>query len=179
MSEIERPGIVHRIDRETSGVLLLAKTKEGHACLKKQFQSHEIEKIYHLFVYGNIKEDEGIIDLPITRSKKDFRKRIAGKSGKEATTQYKVLKRASDKSLTFVEARPKTGRTHQLRAHFRALCHPIVADPLYATSREKFLGFERLALHAREIRFRDVKGVQHSVLDNYPEDFQYAIDTLV
>ena len=176
MGEIARPGIVHRIDRDTSGALLLVKTKEGHATLKKQFQDHEIEKIYHLFVYGNIKEDEGVIDIPITRSKKDFRKRIGGEAGKEAITNFKVLRRASDKSVTFVEARPKTGRTHQIRAHFRSLYHPLVADPLYAAGREKLLGFHRLALHAREITFRDVKGGQHSVLANYPEDFEQAIN---
>ncbi len=176
LGSIERPGIVHRIDRETSGVLLLAKTQAGHECLKKQFQDREIEKIYHLFVYGNIREDFGTIALPIGKSKKDFRKKVAGESGREARTDFKVLGRLGDKSVTFLEARPKTGRTHQIRVHFRALYHPVIADPLYASARPKLLGFERLALHARSISFKNVDGKTIKVEAPYPLDFKRALD---
>jgi len=180
MGEIERPGVVHRIDRETSGILLLAKTKEGHAALKEQFQNREIEKIYHLFVYGDMKDDRGKIDLPIGRSSRDFRKRSAQKGARgelrEAVTYYEVLKRSLDKTFTFVEAKPKTGRTHQIRVHFQALHHPVVGDPLYASGKPKLLGFERTALHARRISFSNLKGEKIMVEAPYPRDFNDALD---
>ena len=179
LGDIERPGIVHRIDKETSGVLLLARTKVGHQILKEQFQKREIEKVYHLFVHGNLKDDHGTINLPIGRSASNFRKRSAQRGAKgemrEALTYFQVLKRSSDKSITFVEAKPKTGRTHQIRVHFKALHHPVVCDKLYAPNKPCLLGFECLALHARAITFKDVSGGQHSVLANYPADFQNAI----
>ncbi|OHA92346.1 MAG: hypothetical protein A3J09_02660 [Candidatus Zambryskibacteria bacterium RIFCSPLOWO2_02_FULL_51_21] len=176
MGEIERPGVVHRIDRETSGCLILAKTKEGHAALKKQFQNHEIEKIYHAFVYGNLKEDRGTINLKISRSKSDFRKRVSGREGREALTYFEVLKRGPE--VTLVEAKPKTGRTHQIRVHFQALHHPVVADSLYAPSKPKILGFDRLALHARKIVLTNLKGEKISIEAPYPEDFQKALDII-
>ena len=179
MGEIERPGIVHRIDRETSGALILAKTKKGHEVLKKQFQDREIEKIYHLFVYGNVKDDRGTINFPITRSSGDFRKWSAQKGGRgekrDALTFFEVLKRAPDKSATFIEAKPKTGRTHQIRVHFQALQYPVVGDNLYASGKPKLLGFERTALHARSIKFKNVKGEEVSIEAPYPEDFQKAL----
>jgi len=182
MGDIERPGVVHRIDRETSGVLLLAKTKKGYEHLKEQFQKREIEKIYHLFVYGDVKDNQGTIDLPIGRSASNFRKHSAQRGARgemrEALTYFQVLKRSSDRRVTMLEAKPKTGRTHQIRVHFKATHHPVVCDKLYAPTKECLLGFNRLALHAREITFKDVSGGQHSVLANYPEDFQSAIDII-
>ena len=182
MGDIERPGIVHRIDRETSGVLILAKTKKGYEHLKAQFQNREIEKIYHLFVYGNVEDDQSTINLPIGRSASNFRKRSAERGARgekrEALTYFRVIKRADDKSVTFLEAKPKTGRTHQIRVHFKAIHHPVVCDKLYASTKECLLGFDRLALHARAITFKDVSGGQHSVLANYPEDFARAIDIM-
>lgn len=185
MGEVERPGIVHRIDRETSGALILAKTKQGHDVLKKQFQNREVEKAYHLFVYGDMKDDRGTINLPIKRSSADFRKRTARPASvkdsgvaKEAITYFEVLKRSSDKGVTLVEAKPKTGRTHQLRVHFQALHHPVVADSLYAARKEKLLDFERLALHARTVKFKNTKGESITVEAPYPEDFQKALDII-
>ena len=182
MGDIERPGIVHRIDRETSGVLLLAKTAQGYEHLKAQFQNREIEKIYHLFVYGNVEDDQSTINLPICRSASNFRKRSAERGARgekrEALTYFRVIKRADDKSVTFLEAKPKTGRTHQIRVHFKAIHHPVVCDKLYASTKECLLGFDRLALHARAITFKDVSGGQHSVLANYPVDFIRAIDIM-
>ncbi|MBX4195751.1 RluA family pseudouridine synthase [Candidatus Parcubacteria bacterium] len=177
LGNIERSGVVHRIDRETSGVLLLAKTKEGHACLKEQFQNHEIDKIYHAFLYGNLKEDHGSINLPIGKSNSDFRKRSAERGAKgdkkEALTYYRVLARGD--GWTFIEAKPKTGRTHQIRVHFKALHHPVVSDKLYASKKESLLGFDRLALHAKEITFTDTKGQKHIVVAPYPKDFEQAL----
>ena len=188
MGDIERPGIVHRIDRETSGVLLLAKTKIGHKVLKEQFQKREIEKIYHLFVSGNLKDDRGTINLPIGRSVSNFKKRSAERGARgekrEAVTYFQMLKRAEDGSVTFVEAKPKTGRTHQIRVHFKALHHPVVCDKLYGGRRSLgeggcALGFNRLALHARAITFKTVNGRKVTIEAPYPEDFQKAIKTLI
>ena len=176
MGEIERPGIVHRIDRETSGVLLLAKTNEGYAHLKEQFQAHEIEKIYEVFLYGNLKEDHGTINLKIERSRSDFRKRIASRVGKDAVTYFRVLARGE--GATLVEAKPKTGRTHQIRVHFKALHHPVVADKLYAPGKPALLGFERLALHAKQVSFKDIKGDKKVVVAPYPDDFKRALDSI-
>jgi 23S rRNA pseudouridine1911/1915/1917 synthase len=181
---IERPGIVHRIDRETSGILLLAKTIAGFRTLKEQFHNREIEKKYHAFLYGNLKEDHGTINFPIVKSKNDFRKRLAIASARmegrgevrEAITYYQVLKRTPE--VTFVEAKPKTGRTHQIRVHFKALHHPVVGDSLYAKGQPPLLGFERLALHAREIKFKNVAGETISLKAEYPEDFQRAIEQI-
>jgi 23S rRNA pseudouridine1911/1915/1917 synthase len=183
--KIERHGIVHRIDRETSGVLLLAKTQAGYECLKSQFKNREVEKVYNAFVYGSVSQDQGSISYPISRSTTDFRKwiartRIQNSEGRgelrDALTYYKVLKRTPE--VTLVEAKPKTGRTHQIRVHFKALQRPVVGDPLYAKGQPYLLGFERLALHAREIAFHDESGEPHKVKAPYPADFRMAMDTI-
>src|SRR3989344_6038167 len=124
--EIPRPGIVHRLDKETSGVILLLKNQLAFLHVKKQFQEHTIVKVYHAFLYGSPKDKQGTISLPIGKSRADFRRRSAehGASGvlREARTDYRVLARGKDAS--FVEARPFTGRTHQVRGHFKAIGHP-------------------------------------------------------
>jgi len=175
--EIERSGIVHRLDRETSGVMLVAKTQKAFESLKKQFQEHKIKKIYHAFVFGEIKSDKGTIDRPIGRSSKDFRLRSAQRGAKGETrfavTDYKVLKRGG--GYSFVEVSPKTGRTHQIRVHFKAISYPLVADSLYAPKRENSLGFTRVALHSYQISFTDLKGKSQTVEAPYPEDFQEAL----
>jgi 23S rRNA pseudouridine1911/1915/1917 synthase len=184
---INRPGIVHRLDRDTSGVMLIALTQEGFNHLKRQFQDRDIEKIYHTFVYGIMKEDDGIIDRPITRSRKDFRLWSAQRGGRgearDAVTHYKVLNRIEsdnkDAEATFVEVSPKTGRTHQIRVHFKAINHPVIADPLYAPKREPILGFERLALHARQITFADMDNNEITIQAPYPDDFTFALSKLV
>lgn len=174
---IWRPGIVHRLDRDTSGVLLLCKTSESFARLKSQFQGRETSKVYHAFVYGQVKELEGVIDRPIARSRKDFRlwsaQRGARGKEREAVTNYRVIVAKPDAS--FVEVEPKTGRTHQIRVHFKAINHPIVCDRLYAPKREALLGFERLALHARSIAFTAVDGRRVTVEAPYPADFERAV----
>lgn len=173
---IIRPGIVHRIDKETSGVLLIAKTAEAHAALKKQFQNRTIEKTYLTFLYGAMKEKEGIIDRPIGRSKKDFRQWSAQRGARgemrEALTEYKVLQ--TNKDFSYVEASPKTGRTHQIRVHFKAINHPVVGDKLYAPNHAPALGFTRLALHASSIKFNLLNGEQIEIKAPLPADFEAA-----
>ncbi|MCI5108809.1 MAG: RluA family pseudouridine synthase [Candidatus Pacebacteria bacterium] len=176
---IERPGIVHRLDTETSGALVIAKNQEAFLSLKKQFQEHRVEKTYHAFVYGNLKEDSGVIDRPIGKSKRDFRKYSAqrGARGKmrEAITNWKVLFGGDKFSL--LEVYPKTGRTHQIRVHLKAIHHPVIADKLYAPKGEKMLGFMRLALHARKVSFKGLDGKNIEVLAPYPDDFERALGT--
>lgn len=173
---IERSGIVHRIDRDTSGVMLIAKNQPAFLYLKKQFQDREINKIYHAFVYGEMKDDDGIIDRRIGRSKKDFRQWSAQRGARgimrEAITHYKVL--AKSEGFSFVEVIPKTGRTHQIRVHFKAINHPIILDSLYAPKKEKALGFERLALHSYSVEFSLVNGKRIKITAPYPEDFKKA-----
>lgn len=176
-----RPGIVHRLDRETSGVLLLAKTERGFTTLKQQFQERTILKTYHAFVYSNIKEDTRTIDTAIGRSGTDIRKWSAGKDARgtlrEALTHITVRARGKtgDQHITFIEAQPKTGRTHQIRVHCKAIEHPIVADSLYAPGRDHVLGFNRLALHAARISFNTPTGERITVTAPYPEDFARAV----
>src|SRR3989338_7702280 len=177
---IFRPGIVHRLDRETSGVMLVAKTQKSFDSLKKQFQNHEIKKIYHAFVFGELKKLQDTIDRPIGRSSKDFRmwsaQRGARGEMREAVTDYKVMFKSL--GYSFVEVSPQTGRTHQIRVHFKAINYPLVADPLYAPKNENTLGFERLALHSYQITFRTPEGDTHTVTAPYPEDFSRAIKLL-
>ena len=174
--EIDRSGVVHRLDRDTSGVLLLAKTKKGFEHLKKQFQSREIQKTYYAFVYGNLKDDHGTINLPIGKSPKDFRRYSASRGAfgemRDAVTYFRVLKRIPD--ATLVEVKPKTGRTHQIRVHFSALQRPVVCDKLYAPTKPPMLGFNRLALHAHKVEFKDLKGESKVLEAEFPEDFQNA-----
>ena len=190
--EILRSGIVHRLDRETSGVMLVAKNQKSFENLKEQFQDHEVRKVYHAFVYGEMparlngisrsggKNYEGTIDRPIGRSSKDFRLKSAQRGARgemrEAVTDYKVLNKA--KGYSFVEVSPKTGRTHQIRVHFKAINYPLVSDSLYAPKRENSLGFKRLALHSQSVTFADVKGKLQTVLAPYPKDFEQAVTLL-
>jgi len=176
---IPRPGIVHRIDRDTSGVLLVCKDNETFAAIKKKFQNREMEKSYYAFVYGEIHDRTGIIDRPIARSRKDFRlwsaQRGARGEERDAVTAYAVLQ--SSNGFTFVEARPKTGRTHQIRVHLKAINHPVICDRLYAPKREAGLGFTRLALHAAKLSF-SFDDRQFVIESPMPEDFQRAFNIL-
>lgn len=176
---LERPGIVHRLDQDTSGALVVAKTHDVFLYLKEQFQMREVEKIYHAFVYGKIKNTNGLIDRPIGRSASDFRKWSAQRGARgtlrNAITEYKVLKTTDEWS--FVEARPRTGRTHQIRVHFKAVNHPIVCDKLYAPNHECLLGFHRIALHSLSISITLPNGQKKIIEAEYPVDFVMAIRT--
>lgn len=149
-TEIRRPGIVHRLDRETSGVLVLAKTPEAHASLKEAFQNREAKKTYLAFTYGVPKERKGMVDFAIGRSRQDFRLRSAQPKAKgtlrDAITRYEVI--ADNGTHSLMKVMPETGRTHQIRVHLKAIHHPVVGDPLYAPNRKADLGFDRLGLHA-------------------------------
>ncbi|HJO89901.1 MAG: RluA family pseudouridine synthase [Candidatus Pacebacteria bacterium] len=178
--EIARPGIVHRLDRETSGVIVIAKTQDSFLNLKKQFQERKITKTYNAFLYGTLKDKSGVIDLPIGRSKSDFKQWSAqhGARGelREALTQYKVLK--ENKDFAYVEVIPKTGRTHQIRVHFKAIDNQVVCDKIYAPKRECGLGFKRLALHARTLSFKLQNGEIITAEAELPQDFEKALEII-
>jgi 23S rRNA pseudouridine1911/1915/1917 synthase len=181
---IKRPGIVHRLDRETSGVMMVVKTPEAFEFFKNAFKDRDIQKTYHAIVWGHVKEDLGTIDAPIARSKSDFRKWSAqrGRRGQErpAITDYKVLSRFEEgkDTFTFLEVSPKTGRTHQIRVHMKYFNHPIICDSLYAEGKPRVLGFSRTALHSRMIRFTDPGGEERSFEAPYPEDFLQVVAKL-
>jgi 23S rRNA pseudouridine1911/1915/1917 synthase len=176
-----RPGVVHRLDRDTSGVLIIAKNQKSFEYLKSLFQNKEIIKKYIALVEGNVKNNKGVINMPIGRSKNDFRKRVAalnieGKT-KEAVTEYKVIERFSKHTL--VEAFPKTGRTHQIRAHFKAIGRPIVCDALYGGKKAKCpLGLNRHFLHANFLEFTLPKGGKIKLEADMPEDLENVLRVL-
>lgn len=151
-TEAARPGIVHRLDRETSGVLVLAKTPEAHTFLKEAFQNRDAKKTYLAFVYGVPKEQKGTIEFAIGRSRKDFRLRSAQPKAKgtlrDAITRYERIGQDDEGKHALLYCFPETGRTHQIRVHLKAIHHPVVGDPLYASGRPLDLGFNRLGLHA-------------------------------
>ncbi len=174
---IKRPGIVHRLDRETSGVMIIAKTPESFEFFKNAFKNRDVQKSYTAIVWGNVKEDEETIDAPIARSKSDFRKWSAqrGRRGQERTavTDHKVLSRFTEGNdkFTILELKPKTGRTHQIRVHMKYMNHPIICDSLYAEGKPSVLGFTRTALHSRKITFTDPDGTEQAFEAPYPDDF--------
>lgn len=178
LGDIQRHGIVHRLDRDTSGVLLLAKNQESHAWLKQQFQDRTIRKVYVCIVNGWVKNERGVVNKPIGRSPSDFRRRLAGRGARgelrEAITEYKVLKRFTDdegNKFTTLEVRPKTGRTHQIRVHMKFLNHPVVGDPLYNPSGAVLPGMDRMALHAKSIEFANMEGKVVKVESPLPGEF--------
>ncbi len=184
--EIPKPGIVHRLDKDTTGVLLVAKNQPVYLSLKKQFKNHTIKKIYHLLVQGRFPhramKETGTIDLPIGRSPHDSRKRLAGGQAaglkREALTYYRPLENFPD--FAYVEAHPLTGRTHQLRAHFSAIGHPVVSDTLYGFSSPRTieLGMARQALHAYSLTFKVLGGGEKTVVSPEPADFRATLDKI-
>jgi 23S rRNA pseudouridine1911/1915/1917 synthase len=191
--KISRPGIVHRLDRETSGVLIIAKNQKTFIFLKEQFKDHKIKKVYQAFVYGSVTDPRaslltgkrGVVNVPIGRSPKDIRMWTAGRGAREplreAITEYVILKKFKEKGedFSFLEIYPKTGRTHQIRVHMRYINHPIVSDPLYRGTKELELGMKRLALHAKAITFLLPNGEIKTVEAPYSADFQRIVDKYV
>lgn len=148
---IIRPGIVHRIDKDTSGLLMVAKNDKAHRCLAEQLKEHSIHRVYAAVVYGNIKEDRGTIDAPIGRHPVDrLKMAVTDRNSKNAITHFEVLKRFGN--YTLIEVKLETGRTHQIRVHMAYIQHPLVGDPVYGLKKEKF-NLKGQALHAKELGF--------------------------
>ncbi|HNX69137.1 MAG TPA: RluA family pseudouridine synthase [Candidatus Omnitrophota bacterium] len=164
-----RPGIVHRLDKDTSGLLVVAKNDYTHAKLAKQFKDHSIDRVYHAIVRGVVQHDEGVCEEPVGRAFLNRKKVVVRPSGgKEATTCFKVLKRFPN--ATLVEIRPKTGRTHQIRVHFAHMGHAVLGDSFYGTP---FPPIRRQALHASALGFEQPRTKKWIRLTSeMPEDMQ-------
>jgi 23S rRNA pseudouridine1911/1915/1917 synthase len=184
---IARPGIVHRLDRGTSGVMILAKTPETYAFLKAQFGERTTEKTYHAFVYGYPKESRGTIEAEIVRIRSVPPRWGVARAGEEkkhraAITEWEVRARGLDaatgENVGYLEVRPKTGRTHQIRVHLKSINHPVICDPLYAQGKPPLLGFSRTALHAFALSITLPSGERHTFEAPLPADFSRALEQL-
>lgn len=163
-----RPGIVHRLDKDTSGVMVVAKNNASHMVLAKQFAEHSIQRKYVALVNGLVEFDEGMVDLPLGRHQRDRKKMaVTFTKSREAQTVYKVVKRLGDKTL--LEIFPRTGRTHQIRVHLAYLGHPVLGDKKYGTA----TSFSRLALHAQSLGFmHPTKGIHMEFNSELPPEFR-------
>lgn len=172
-----RPGIVHRIDRDTTGVLVACKNDRAHACLAAQLKEHSITRRYRALLFGILRQDEGCIDAPVGRHPVERKKMAAGvKNGKRAVTHYRVLRRYQD--YTYVECRLETGRTHQIRVHMASIGHPLAGDSVY-TGRKAFYPIQGQVLHAMTLGFRHPStGAYMEFEAPLPEYFRHLLDML-
>ncbi len=170
-----RPGIVHRLDKDTSGVLILAKTQEAFKHLKQRFKKHRVRKEYLALVFGAPKATEGRINQPLARSRRNPLRRAIDPEGKPAITEWEIEKKLNDK-VTLLKAFPLTGRTHQIRVHLHFLGHPIVGDNLYTFKRQRPpQGVSRQLLHAEKLTIELPSGKRKSFTAPLPEDFTKVI----
>ena len=146
-----RPGIVHRLDKDTSGLLIVAKNDKAHVNMSEQIKNHEVKKTYMALVRGCVKENEATIDMPIGRSNSDRKKMAVNKNGKNAVTHIKVLKRYD--KYTLLEINIETGRTHQIRVHLSHIGFPVIGDYIYSNGKNEF-GVVGQCLHAKELEFK-------------------------
>ncbi|MDD4563985.1 MAG: RluA family pseudouridine synthase [Eubacteriales bacterium] len=169
-----RPGIVHRIDKDTSGLLMIAKNNAAHHSLAQQLADHSITRVYHAIVYNNFKEDEGTVNAPIGRDPKNrLKMAVTTRNSKEAETHYKVLQRFG--SFTYIEAILKTGRTHQIRVHMAHIKHPLLGDGLYGPKKKVF-GVDYQMLHAKILGFKHpVTGKYMEFESDLPEYFENVL----
>jgi 23S rRNA pseudouridine1911/1915/1917 synthase len=169
----ERPGIVHRLDKGTSGLLVVARTDEAHAALQAQVQRRQVERVYLALARGRLASRTGTIDAPIGRaSRQRHRMAVAGAASRQARTHFEVLELLAAES--YLEARLETGRTHQIRAHFAAIGHPLLGDPTYGG--ELKYGLERPFLHAHRLAFaHPLSGEEMSFSSELPADLVAAL----
>lgn len=170
-----RPGIVHRIDKDTSGLLMVAKNDLAHQSLAEQLRNKTNKREYLALVYGQIKEDEGTIDAPLGRNPQDRKKQAVVKGGRHAVTHFKVMKRYAN--FTLVKCILETGRTHQIRVHMKYIGHPLVGDPLYGP--RKVIGKDGQFLHAALLGFNHPRTGKEMIFEvPLPENFQKMLDKL-
>ena len=171
---VERPGIVHRLDKETSGLVLIAKTEAAHKNLAAQFKKREIKKEYLAFVKGNVKKENGTINSPVGRHQTQRKKMdTRPEYGRPACTHYEVLQRG--RNWTYIKLYPETGRTHQIRVHLASIHHPVIGDKLYGGKNPNSgtLKMERQALHARYLELNHpFSGKLLSFSANLPFDME-------
>ena len=185
---LERSGVVHRLDRETSGVMVLAKTADAHAHLKAQFHDRLAKKEYRAFVYGRLHERWGTINRPVGRSARDFRLRSAQRGPKgtlrSAVTDWERIATGeyNGEPFSYMKLKPKTGRTHQLRVHLKAIDRPIVQDQLYSSNKwqtSNNLEIGRLALHAHILELSLPYGSLERFIAPVPQSFEEAAERIV
>ena len=171
-----RPGIVHRLDKNTSGAIIIAKNDKAHINLSEQLKKHEIKKTYIALVRGVVKENNASINMPIGRSKKDRKKMDVDKNGKEAITHFKVMKRYKDSTL--LEINIETGRTHQIRVHLSHIGYPIIGDEVYSNGKNRW-NIEGQCLHAKSLDFKHpITGKQMHIEAELPEYFKKILEEL-
>ena len=175
-----RPGIVHRLDKDTSGLLIIAKNDKAHIQVSEQIKNREVKKTYIALVRGTIAEDEATINMPIGRSTRDRKKMAVTKNGKEAVTHFKVLNRYTTNkgSYTLLEIKIDTGRTHQIRVHMAEIGHPVIGDSVYSNGKNEF-GVEGQCLHAKRLEFvHPITGKEMKLEAPLPEYFQKIVEQL-
>lgn len=171
-----RPGIVHRIDKDTSGILMIAKNNNAHNCLAEQLKDHSITREYEFICHGVFKEDNVTVDRPIGRNPKDRLKMAIVPNGKRAVTHFEVIERFN--GYTHVRARLETGRTHQIRVHAMSINHPLVGDPVYGPKNSK-IKLNGQALHAKKLGFIHPKTKEYIEFDSeLPDYFQKLLEKL-
>lgn len=171
-----RPGIVHRIDKDTSGLIIVAKNDKSHINLSEQIKNHEVTKIYTALVKGNISEDEATIDMPIGRDKKDRKKMSVTRDGKEAVSHIKVVKRYGN--YTLIRVKIDTGRTHQIRVHMAKIGHPVVGDEVYSSGKNEF-GVKGQMLHSTILKFKHpISGKEIMLEAPLPQYFEDVLNKL-
>lgn len=182
---VVRPGIVHRIDKDTSGLIMIAKNDKAHISLSKQLFEHSVTRRYVALVQDNLKDDEGTIDAPLGRDRSDRKKRaVNGSNSKPAVTNYRVLERFGD--CTLVELKLETGRTHQIRVHMAYIKHPLIGDSVYGRGiTEIRAGKSRIKTREGQMLHAGVLGFVHPSTGEYmefredpPEDFMGVIEAL-
>ena len=172
-----RPGIVHRIDKDTSGLLLVAKNDLAHLSLSEQIKAHSVNRVYRAIVIGNLREDEGTVDAPIGRHPVDRKKMAIVPDGRGAVTHWRVLERL--RGATLIECRLTTGRTHQIRVHMASIGHPVLGDPLYGPKRSPYPVSGGQLLHAWRIGFIHPRTGEELLFEAEPEErFQLWLQRL-
>lgn len=171
-----RPGIVHRIDKDTSGLLIIAKNDKAHINMSEQIKNHEVKKTYIALVRGKTKENQATIDMPIARSNKDRTKMAVSKNGKNAITHFEVIERFS--GYTLLKVNIETGRTHQIRVHLSQIGYPIVGDFVYSNGKNPF-GVQGQMLHSSELEFKHpITGKEMKLQACLPEYFEEVLEKL-
>lgn len=173
-----RPGIVHRLDKDTSGVIVAAKNDKAHINLSEQIKNHEVEKTYITLVRGIVKENEATINMPIGRNKNDRKKMAVEKDGKVAITNFKVLERFPKDNCTLLEVKIETGRTHQIRVHLSHIGYPVIGDTTYSNGKNKW-GVIGQCLHAKSLKFKHpTTGKEMTIEAELPDYFKEILRQL-
>ena len=170
-----RPGIVHRIDKDTSGLLIVAKNDNAHVKMSEQIKNHEVKKTYIALVRGVFKENEATINMPISRSQNDRKKMAVNREGKNAITHIKVIERFYNHNVTLLEVKIETGRTHQIRVHLSKIGYPIIGDEVYSNGKNEW-GIHGQCLHAKSLKFKHpINNKEMYIEAELPEYFQEII----